>query len=181
MADAETKVPVTSGGEAPAPSSTSDLWRPFDGLRRQIDRLFEDFDKGPWHFPFARSLFDVEPIAKRAVSLWNGLPAVDIAERERQYEITAELPGMDEKDIEVHLNNRTLTIKGEKREEKEEKKKDYYLSERHYGAFQRSFLVPEGVDTNKIEAVFKKGVLTLTLPKSAEAQQQGKKIDVKAA
>ena len=88
---------------------------------------------------------------------------------------------MDEKNIEVKVANGNLTIKGEKQEEKEEKKKDYYLQERHYGSFERSFEVPENVDPDKIEAVFKKGVLTVTLPKKAEAQKPAKKVDVKAA
>ena len=73
-----------------------------------------------------------------------------------------------------------LTIKGEKREEKEEKQKDYYLQERSFGSFERSFEVPEGVEVDKIEASFKKGVLMLTLPKKAEAQKPAKKIEVKS-
>ena len=130
-------------------------------------------------FPFAGSLIETTPVTKPA-TFWGGLPAVDVAEREKQYEITAELPGLDENNIEVKVANGTLTIKGEKREEKEDKKKDYYLSERRYGSFRRSFSVPDGVDTDKIEANFKKGVLTVILPKSAEAQKQEKKIAVKA-
>jgi HSP20 family protein len=74
-----------------------------------------------------------------------------------------------------------LTIKGEKQEQKEEKKKDYFLSERRYGSFERSFRLPDGVDANKIAATIKKGVLTVTLPKTAEAQKPEKKIEVKAA
>jgi HSP20 family protein len=109
------------------------------------------------------------------------VPAVDIAETDKAYEITAELPGMDEKNIEVKFADGVLTIKGEKKDEKEEKKKDYYLSERSYGSFQPSFQVPDGVDTDKIEATFKKGVLSVALPKSVEAQKAAKKIDVKAA
>ena len=88
---------------------------------------------------------------------------------------------MDEKNVEVKFADGVLTIKGEKREEKEEKKKDYYLSERNYGSFQRAFQVPDGVDADKIEATFKNGVLTVTMPKSAEAQKSAKKITVKAA
>ena len=88
---------------------------------------------------------------------------------------------VDEKNIEVKVINGTLTIKGEKQEEKEEKKKDYYLQERNFGSFERSFGVPEGVDADKIEANFKKGVLTVTLPKKAEAQKPAKKIEIKAA
>jgi HSP20 family protein len=88
---------------------------------------------------------------------------------------------MDEKNIDVKVADGTLTIKGEKQEEKEEKKKDYYLRERSFGSFERSFAIPEGVDADKIEASFNKGVLTLTLPKKPEAQKPVKKIDVKAA
>ena len=88
---------------------------------------------------------------------------------------------MDEKNIEVKVVNGALTIKGEKQEEKEEKSKDYYLHERNFGSFERSFDVPEGVDVDKIEASFKKGVLTVTLPKKAEAQKPAKKIEIKAA
>ncbi len=88
---------------------------------------------------------------------------------------------MDEKNIEVKLANGGLTIRGEKAEEKEEKKKDYYLHERRFGSFERCFAVPEGVDTDKIEANFRKGVLTVTLPKKPEAIKPEKKIEVKAA
>jgi HSP20 family protein len=87
---------------------------------------------------------------------------------------------MDEKNIEVKITNGGLTVRGEKQEEKEEKKKDYYLHERHFGSFERHFRIPAGVDVDRIEATFKKGVLTLTLPKTPEAQKAEKKIMVKA-
>ena len=82
-------------------------------------------------------------------------------------QITAELPGMEENDIEVNVYDDVLTIKGEKKEAKEEKKKDHYVSERHYGSFHRSFHIPDSIDANKIEAIFKNGLLTVTLPKTA--------------
>jgi HSP20 family protein len=88
---------------------------------------------------------------------------------------------MDESNIDVKFADGTLTIKGEKREDKEEKKKGYYLSERRCGTFQRAFGVPEGVDVEKIEANFKNGVLTVTLPKTPEAQKSEKKIAIKKA
>ena len=88
---------------------------------------------------------------------------------------------MDEKNLEVKVADGNLIIKGEKQEEKEEKKKDYYLQERSFGSFQRSFELPESVDADKIEANFKKGVLTVKLPKKPQAQKAAKKIEVKAA
>jgi HSP20 family protein len=175
-----TRLPAkTESGGAPERSASPGRW-PLETLRREVDRLFDDFDDRVWRFPFRASIFDIEPFWRREMS-WSAAPAVDIAETDKAYEITAELPGMDEKNIEVKLVNGGLTIKGEKREEKEEKKKDYYLHERHFGAFERCFRVPEGVEADKVEAQFKKGVLKVTLPKSAAAQKPEKKIAINAA
>jgi HSP20 family molecular chaperone IbpA len=93
--------------------------------------------------------------------------------------ITAELPGMEENDIEVNVYDDVLTIKGEKKEAKEEKKKDHYVSERHYGSFHRSFHIPDSIDANKIEASFRNGLLTVTLPKTAQGQKRAKNVEVK--
>jgi HSP20 family protein len=169
------KVPVKS---ETLRSSVPEIWRPFDSLRREVDRLIEDFGNGFWRSPF-RGL-DVAPSRNIEASL-SAAPAVDVSETDKAYEITAELPGMDEKNVEVKLANGVLTIKGEKRDEKEEKRKDYYMRERSFGSFQRSFQVPDGVDADKIEANFKNGILTVTLPKSPEAQKAEKKIAVKPA
>ena len=174
---AETKVPVRQ--ENLAASSTLQAWQPFEGLRQEIDRLFDDIGWGTLQ-PFRRSLFPGEPVFRRALTRAT-MPAVDVAESEKSYEIKAELPGMDEKDIEVKVTDGSLTIKGEKQEEREEKERDYYLQERRYGSFERSFELPESVDPDRIEASFKKGVLTVTLPKKAEAQKPAKKIEVKAS
>jgi HSP20 family protein len=180
MAEAATKLPVntaeTKAGRPAAPAE----WRPFESLRREVDRLFDEFNVRSWHTPFGRTAFDVEPFWRGAIS-WGRAPAVDIVDKEKLYEIVAELPGMDESNIDVKFSDGTLTIKGEKKEEKEEKKKDYYLSERHFGSFQRSFHVPNGVDADKIEANFKNGVLTVTLPKTAEAAKSEKTIAIKKA
>lgn len=177
MAEAATKLPVKTEKAAERPAAP-DVWRPFETLRREIDRLFDDFDRS-W-VPFKRWRLDWEPFARRD-AIWDAAPVVDIVEREKEYEITAELPGIDASEVEVKLSNGALTIKGEKKEEKEEKSKDFYLSERRYGSFQRSFAVPEGVDVDKIEATLRNGVLTIVLPKTAEALKQEKKIAVKAA
>jgi HSP20 family protein len=180
MAQPTSKVPAKIEQKAPARARAPAAWRPIESLRHGMDRLFEDFDRGLWMSPLRRPIFDVEPLWRREIS-WPAAPAVDIAESEKAYEVTAELPGMEEKNIEVRIANGNLTIKGEKQEEKEEKKKDYYLSERHFGSFERRFRLPEGVDADKIEASFKKGVLTVTLPKKPEAQKPEKKIEVKAS
>jgi HSP20 family protein len=180
MAEAAGKIPVKTEEKAPERATALQARRPFASLRREVDRLFEDFDRDFWRFPLRRSVFDIEPFAERELA-WVAAPAVDIAESEKAFEVTAELPGMDEKNIEVTVANGALTIKGEKKEEKEEKKKDYYLHERTFGSFERSFRVPEGVDPEKIEASFKKGVLTITLPKMPQAVKPEKKIEVKAA
>jgi len=174
MPEAATKLPVRNE-ESKTERPTE--WRPFESLRREVEHLFDDFQLGAWRSPFGRTLF--EPF-RRGEMGWK-TPAVDVVEKEKAYEITAELPGMDESNIDVKFSDGTLTIKGEKREEKEEKKKDYYLSERRYGSFQRSFSVPDGVDGDKIEAGFKNGVLTVTLPKTPEAQKSEKKIAIKKA
>lgn len=171
-----TKLPVKTEKAAATPAS----WAPFESLRREIDRLFDDFDGGFFRSRFRHAGFDIAPFWRREVK-WPAMPAVDVTDTGKAYEVTADLPGMDEKNIEVKVSDGVLTIKGERQEEKEEKKKDYYLHEREYGSFERSFQVPEGVDTDKIDASFKKGVLTVTLPKKPEAQKAAKKIDVKAA
>ncbi len=180
MGDVLGKVPVTTENKVQTSQRALPSWRPFEGLRREVDRVLDDFDRGMWSAPFRRSIFDVEPIWSRAVS-WATEPAVDIVEKVKVYEIAAELPGIDEKDIEVKLVNGSLIIRGEKRQEKEEKQKDYYLHERSFGAFERCFAVPEGVDAERVEAQFKNGVLTVTLPKKPEVIKPEKKIAIKAA
>ena len=179
MAEVATRLPIKTEKIAAEPAVPGRGWTTFDNLRREIDRVFDSFHTG-WRFPFGRPGFDLDRSLSRDAS-FAIVPAVDVVEKAAAYEITAELPGMDDKDIELKLANGTLTIKGEKKDEKEEKEKDYYLCERHYGAFQRSFRVPDGVDADKIAANFTKGVLTVTLPKTTEAQKAEKKIDVKAA
>jgi HSP20 family protein len=178
MAEAATKFPVkneTQPNDRPAPG------RPFENFRREMDRLFDDFQWGSWRSPFGRTVFDVEPFWRGGEVSWAKAPAVDVVEQDKAYEITAELPGMDESNIDVKFADGVLTIKGEKKEEKEERKKDQYLSERRYGSFQRTFRVPDGVDADQIAASFKNGVLSVTLPKTAQAVQSEKKIPIAKA
>lgn len=177
MADTADKTPAKSESKAATPAPAA--WQPFDSLRREVDRLFEDFGFG-LHRPARTVPADVDPVWRRDFGFVT-TPAVDIAEKDDAFEITAELPGLSEKDVDVSHANGMLTIKGEKKQETEEKKKDYHLTERRYGAFQRGFALPEGVDEDKIDARFKNGVLTVTLPKTPEARKAAKKIEVKGA
>src|ERR1035437_6696284 len=175
MAEAATKLPIkTETTPATQPAKAAD-WQPFDVLRNQVDRLFHDFQTGFLQAPSYRSLLDVEPFWRRDFG-FNVTPAIDIVEKDKAFEVTAELPGLDAKNINIQLADGMLTIKGEKQEEKEEKTKDRYVSERRYGSFRRSLQIPGSVDTDKIDANFKSGVLTVTLPKSPETQKSQKTI-----
>jgi len=169
----ETPVEVKKSTVVDKPSA--DMWGSF---RTEMDRLFDRFG-GSFNMAPFRRMFDTQPAPRFPTQFDFTVPAVDVAEDTAAYKITAELPGMAEKDIEVKLSGDVLTIKGEKRQEKEEKDKNYHMSERSYGVFERSFTVPKGVDREKIEADFSKGVLTLSLPKRPDAQPETKKIDVK--
>lgn len=176
MADKPTNLSVKSE-TSPVPARQGE-WMPFESLRREVDRLFDDFHPFGLRVAFPRGLSLHDRGARRAQ--WPVAPAMDLVEKEKEYEITAELPGMDEKSVELKVANNLLTIKGEKTEEKEEHKKDYYLSERRYGSFERSFQLPEGIDTDKIDATFAKGILRVKLPKTVDAQKAEKTISVKS-
>ncbi|MBB5518618.1 Hsp20/alpha crystallin family protein [Amphiplicatus metriothermophilus] len=108
-------------------------------------------------------------------------PRADVAESDDAFRISIDLPGLDEKDIDVTLSGDALTIRGERREEREENEKGYFLHERSYGSFFRSIPLPPGVDPDRAKAEFKKGVLRITLPKSEEAKRHTRRIEVKAA
>ncbi len=160
--------PVPVKQAAPAPSSTPDVWR---SLRTEMDRLFDRFYTGFGAGPFQPGRL-VEALSVPS-------PAVDITEDDATFKISAELPGLTEKDIQVSVAGGTLTITGEKQQEHEEKQKNYHLTERSYGQFRRSFSLPEGVDHDKIAAEFANGVLNISMPKLATAAP--KKIEVKSA
>ena len=179
MAKAETKVPVTTESKAGAhpPAGAMQAWRPFESLRREVDRLFEDFTMNPFRLPFRRPAFDIEPFWQP--ESWVAAPAMDLVERDNAFELTAEMPGLEEKNIDVRVANGLLTVRGEREESKEEKKEDFHLRERRFNSFERSIRIPEGVDLDKVEASFKNGVLHVTMPKTPEAQKPVKKIEVK--
>jgi len=144
---------------------------PFFSLQREMNQMFDDIFRG----------FDLTSFGGGR-SFGDFSPSVDVREDEKEVAIKAELPGMDEKDIEVTLADEALTIRGEKKEEqeKEDKGKGYWHRETSYGSFLRVIPLPEGLDTEKIDARFKNGVLTVTLPRLKEAKAKGKRIAVKA-
>lgn len=143
---------------------------PLVTLQRDINHVFEDF----WN---------------RVENGWNGRsnvvgmfgPSTDVTETDKSVDVSVELPGMTEDDIDISLSSDAMTIRGEKKIEHEEERKGVYMSERSYGSFYRTVPLPAGVDTDKADATFKNGVLTISLPKTAEAQAKIKRIPVKAA
>lgn len=174
---ATTPVEVRKASPAPAPTPAGDPWHSF---RNEMDRLFDRFS-GAFGMPSLRRMFDLEPAIRTETSFSFAAPSVEIAEDDKAYKITAELPGIDAKDVDISVSGDLLVLKGEKKEEQEKKDKNYYMSERNYGSFQRAFAVPDGVERNQIAADLAKGVLTITLPKKAAAQKPAQKIEVKAA
>ena len=168
MADRSSKLPVPRQESSPG---LPEEWQPLERLGREIDRLFENFGTGF----FRGSLFDAAPFGG-GQSLFPAMPAVDVTETDKAYEIAAELPGMDEKSVEVKIADGVLSITGEKRDERREENKDYYVQAQSFGSFQRAFPLPDGVDIDKIEATLKNGVLSVTLPKSAGSQKATKKL-----
>ena len=147
------------------PARELERWAPdFFGVQREINRLFDDFFRGG---------MQAEEALGR--SYWS--PAVDIAERDNEYVVKVELPGVNKDDVKITLESNILTIRGEKKQEKEEKGENSHRLERSYGSFQRSFTLPTIVKNDKIDAVYRDGILTVTLPKAEEAKP--KQIEVK--
>lgn len=139
---------------------------PFTLLQRQMDSLFEDF------------------FGNQLPAIWERgqmfVPQIDISETDAEVRIVAELPGLDEKDVEVTLGGDILTLKGEKKEEHTEESEDRYHSERSYGCFERAVRLPDGVDVDHANANFKNGVLKIAIPKKAESRAPRRKLELKS-
>lgn len=148
---------------------------PFAAMRREMDRMFDDVWKG-----FGNGGGSGLPAVFAGGT---AAPKIDVKETEAGIEVSAELPGVDEKDIEVELQDDVLTIRGEKKIEKEEgdKEKGYHLMERSYGSFARSIALPYSADSGKVSADFSKGVLKVVIPRPAEVAAKTRKIEVKAS
>ena len=143
---------------------------PMMELQRQMNRVLEDFWRGP-----------DRPFAGLDLPWGEAMPRSDVVETDDAVEISVELPGMDQKDIDVSLAGDSLTIKGEKKIEKQDEKRGYYVSERSYGSVYRTIPLPPGVDVDKADATFRNGVLTVRLPQTAEAKEKVKRVEVKSA
>lgn len=158
---------------ANTPSRTGYEMDPFTAMRRDMDRLFDDMWKG-----FGNGGGSLPAVFGNG----SAVPRIDVKETTAGLEVSAELPGVDEKDIEVQLQDDVLTIRGEKKIEKEEgdKEKGYHVMERSYGSFARSVALPFEADSDKVSADFSKGVLKIVIPRPAEVAAKTKKIEVKA-
>ena len=166
-------IPWRKMSEEMMPTRRAD--NPVSLFDREINHMFEDFFED-----FERGL-GRGSLLRRNEDWLDETPSFEVSETDEEFCVKAELPGLDEKDIEVRMDGNELTVRGEKKREHDEKKRDYYVSEMSYGEFTRSVLLPEGVDHEKVKAVFKKGVLTLTLPKTEHGKAMHKRIDVVAA
>jgi HSP20 family protein len=144
---------------------------PLDAFQREMNRLFDDFFKG----------FGLRPFGEEMEAAGAFYPQIDMTEDEKSIYVTAELPGLDEKDIDINLSKDSLTIKGEKKEEKEEKGKESYYMERSFGSFTRVLPIPADINPDKVEATFRKGVLNITLPKVQKEKKEQKKIEIKSS
>lgn len=143
-------------------------WKPgreLSTIREEMNRLFDDF-------------FTALPERRRELLEGEWLPSIDVAETDDSVVVKAELPGVNQSDVDITIVNDVLTLKGEKKEEKEIKKENYHRVERSYGSFQRTVSLPTGVQADKAKAVYKDGILTVTVPKSEEAKPKTIKINV---
>lgn len=140
---------------------------PYLSLQQEMNRMFDEFFEG----------FDLAPF--RGEGMTSVAPKVDVAETESEIHVTAELPGLTENEVEVTLAEGSLTLRGEKKSEKEDKQKNYHRTERSYGMFERTIPLPAEVDREKVEATFTNGVLSVVLQKLSPSVEAGRKISVK--
>jgi len=154
---------------------------PLLSLRQEVDNLFDNFFSSFSLGPFGRRAFELDPFRRLGTHLMarEMMPSMDIRETDKEFRVTAELPGMDESDIEVTLSGGMLVIKGEKKEGKTEKGENMHLTERRYGSIYRSLPIPDGVDEDKVDASFAKGILKVSMKKRPSTVKPVKKVKVK--
>jgi HSP20 family protein len=152
-------------------SRSSEDTDPFMAFRREMNRVFDDTFRGFGLPSLVGQAFGRMPAGTL-------MPQIDVSETEHEIQVTAELPGIDEKDVEVILADDVLTIRGEKKAEREQKERDYHLMERSHGTFSRSLPLPFAADPSQVKAGFKNGVLTVTIPKPKEVQEKQHRIEI---
>jgi HSP20 family protein len=168
--DFKALVPWRNDTKSQAPATRDDYLDPFVAFRREVDRMFDGFFDG-----FGRS-------GRSSLTGWSApTPSIDLAENDKEITITAELPGLDEKDFELTVTGDLLTLKGEKKSEHGQRNGDSYYAERRYGSFSRSVRLPFEVKDEAVEAKFDKGVLTVRVHKPADLQRPARRIEVKRA
>ena len=156
--------------QEPAGAAVPRYRDPFAEMRAEMDRVFDSF--------LGRSLFGRPALFGRTETASTIAPDIDIRENDKEIVLEAELPGIDERDVELVVRDGVLSLKGEKKLERDEKRDNYHLVERSYGSFERSFRLPDSIDEAQIKADFNKGVLRIVVPKRAEAVKSEKKIPI---
>jgi HSP20 family protein len=154
-----------------ARKARTDVDHPFYSLQKEMNSLFDSFFRG----------FDLAPRALSTGSMGVFTPSVDVKENEKEFIIKTELPGVEEKDIDATVTNDSVTIKGDKKEEKEDKDKNYYYMERSYGSFCRVIPLKAEIESDKAQASFKNGILDIKSPKNQSAKAKGTKVSIKTA
>lgn len=163
---ANTEITKGNGGQLQRPTDV------FSAMRNEMERVFERFENGWPRWP---------SVLRHGLDRDGMVPELDVHDDGKQLIIEIDLPGVDQKDVSVTLADGMLKIKGERKSEREEKKENYYMAERSYGAFERSLRMPDTIDDNKLEAKFDKGVLKVTAQKKPEAIKAEKKIEIQKA
>ncbi len=180
MSKAEKKTPSTKNVNK-LPEAKGEH-HPLLGLRQEVDSLFDNFFSNFSLGPFGRNPdeFNLFPKMSTATILNRGFtPSMDVTETDDEFLISAELPGMNEKDIDLSLTDGQLVIKGEKKDERETKEEGRHLMERHYGSIYRSMPLPEGIDEDTIDATYDKGILSITVKKTEGTKKETRRVEVK--
>ncbi|MBU0960000.1 MAG: Hsp20/alpha crystallin family protein [Proteobacteria bacterium] len=170
--ESTTTLPIKHTGQVVLPRKPP--YGPIAQLQQEMDQLFDNFFKGFAQGPVGTGSFFPGSLSDNLLK-----PTLDIGATEKEYTISIEVPGVEEKDVTLEIADNTLTIKGEKEQEREEKEKHYYRMERSYGSFQRLLSLPEDADQDAIKATFKNGVVTITMPRKALPQSEVKQIKIK--
>lgn len=175
MTKKKAKLPAKTSGSAggsrrlSVPVQASNVWEPLNRLRDEFDRIFDDTPGNAFGSRMLQKIYD------------NTDPVVEMRDKKDEYELVAEVPGMSSDDIEIKLSDGMLRLSGEKSESNDEEGESFMFSERHYGMFERAIKLPNGIDHQKISAEAKDGLLTVHLPKSAEALEKERKIPINTA